>query len=69
MQRKYITEKMNHNSAEWNQWLYTFELDTEGWSKMLLIQMSEQMNQVHILDRKKLPKIWSEVALTMTESQ
>lgn len=31
--------------------------------------MSEEMNHVHNLDRKKVPKTQSEVALTMTGSQ
>lgn len=31
--------------------------------------MSEQINRVHSLDRKKVSKTQSEVALTMTESQ
>lgn len=52
MQRKYITEKMNHDSAERNQWLYTFELDTEGRSNTLLTETSEQMNHINCSNRK-----------------
>lgn len=57
MQRKYITEKMNHESAERNQWLYTFELDTEGRSNTLLTEKSEQMNHINCLKRKTTVKI------------